>query len=90
MHVAQAARTPSVILYGEYLPTFCTHYPQNIALATQVPCAPYWLTGLRPFALKCMTATAPTMVESSLWRLSRRSAKAHRRRFSRRADPVPQ
>jgi ADP-heptose:LPS heptosyltransferase len=82
MHVAAAVRTPSVILYGGYLPTFCTHYPGNIALATELPCAPCWLTRPCPFAQKCMTAITPPMVENSLWRLWSRSEKApHQRRI---------
>ena len=82
MHVAAAVRTPSVILYGGYLPTFCTHYPGNIALATELPCAPCWLIRPCPFALKCMTAITPPMVENSLWRLWSRSEKApHQRRI---------
>jgi ADP-heptose:LPS heptosyltransferase len=69
MHVAAAANTPCVILYGGYLPPSCTHYSGNIALATDVPCAPCWLCEPCPFELKCMTAITPAAVENSAWSL---------------------
>ena len=69
MHIAAAVNTPCVILYGGYLPTFCTHYARNIALATDVPCAPCWLPTPCPFELKCMTAITPETVENSVWNL---------------------
>jgi ADP-heptose:LPS heptosyltransferase len=69
MHIAAAVNTPGVILYGGYLPTFCTHYAGNIALATDVPCAPCWLPTPCPFELKCMTAITPEAVENSVWSL---------------------
>jgi ADP-heptose:LPS heptosyltransferase len=76
MHVAAAVGTPCVILYSGYLPRFCTHYAQNIALATDVPCAPCWLCEPCPYQLKCMTAITPETVENSVWGLWTASAKA--------------
>ena len=76
MHVAAAVGTPCVILYGGYLPTFCTHYARNIALATDVPCAPCWLCEPCPYQLKCMTAITPETVETSVWGLWTASAEA--------------
>jgi ADP-heptose:LPS heptosyltransferase len=73
MHIAAALGTPSVVLYGGYLPPSCTHYSGDIALATDVPCAPCWLNEPCPFALKCMTAITPATVESSIWSLWARS-----------------
>ena len=74
MHIAAATGTPCVILYGGYLPTSCTHYARNIALATDVPCAPCWLCTPCPYQLRCMTAITPETVEDSVWSLWTTSA----------------
>jgi ADP-heptose:LPS heptosyltransferase len=73
-HIAAAANTPAVIIYGGYEPPKYTAYPNRIALGSNVPCSPCWLTTPCPYDRKCLHAISPKMVEDTVWRLWDQSA----------------
>ena len=73
-HIAAAAGTPGVIIYGGYEPPAYTAYPGRVGLATQVPCSPCWLTSPCPFDRKCLSAISPAAVEAAIWNLWAKSA----------------
>jgi hypothetical protein len=66
-HIAAAAGTPGVIIYGGYEPPAYTAYPGRVGLATQVPCSPCWLSTPCPFDRKCLRAISPAAVEAAIW-----------------------
>jgi ADP-heptose:LPS heptosyltransferase len=68
-HIAAAAGTPAVVIYGGYEPPAYTAYPRRVGLAAQVPCSPCWLTTPCPYDRKCLTAISPATVEAAIWRL---------------------
>jgi ADP-heptose:LPS heptosyltransferase len=68
-HIAAAAGTPGVIIYGGYEPPAYTAYPGRVGLATQVPCSPCWLTSPCPYDRKCLSAISPAAVEAAIWNL---------------------
>lgn len=68
-HIAAAAGTPSVVIYGGYEPPALTEYPGRIGLGSNVSCAPCWLTTPCPYGHKCLRAIAPQTVEAAIWRV---------------------
>jgi ADP-heptose:LPS heptosyltransferase len=71
MHVAAAAGTPSVVIYGGYIGPANTLYPGNVALAAPVTCSPCWLRSPCPFDRQCLSGVSPGDVEEAvrkLWR----------------------
>jgi ADP-heptose:LPS heptosyltransferase len=68
-HIAAAAGTPEVVIYGGYEPLAYTAYPGRVGLTTQVPCSPCWLSTPCPYDRKCLTAISPATVEAAIWRV---------------------
>jgi len=71
MHVAAAAGTPSVVIYGGYIDPANTLYPGNVALTVPVSCSPCWLRSPCPFERRCLSGISPGSVEEAvrkLWR----------------------
>ena len=75
-HIAAAAGTPSVVIYGGYEPPAYTAYPGRVGLATQVACSPCWLATPCPYDRKCLSAISPATVEDAVWSLWAKSALA--------------
>ena len=73
VHVAAAARKPSVVIYGGYEHPLCTPYPENEPLYNPVDCAPCWLREPCPFDRKCLSGITPDAVEAAVWRVWARS-----------------
>jgi len=65
MHVARAYDVPSIIIYGGYSSPENFRYPNSVAFATDLPCAPCWLTTPCPFSLRCLTEIKVDMVYSA-------------------------
>ena len=76
VHIAAAARRPSVVIYGGYEHPRCTLYPGNIALYTPVACAPCWLREPCPYDRKCLSAISPISVEEAVRRIWAKAAPA--------------
>jgi ADP-heptose:LPS heptosyltransferase len=72
IHVAAAARTPSVVIYGGYEHPINTMYEGNIALYTELECSPCWLRTLCPYDRKCLSAIKVETVEEAVWKIVRR------------------
>ena len=66
VHIAAAARKPSVVICGGYIHPRCTHYPGNIALYTPIACAPCWLREPCPYNRKCLDVISPALVEEAV------------------------
>ena len=62
MHVANAFRIPSVIIFGGYESPAGHFYPLAVSLYSPVPCAPCWLKTACPYDLKCLRMIAPEKV----------------------------
>ncbi len=62
MHIANAFRVPSVIIFGGYESPAGYYYPFAEALYSGVPCAPCWTTVPCPFDLKCLRMISPEKV----------------------------
>ena len=62
MHIANAFRVPSVIIFGGYESPAGYFYPRTSALYGGVPCAPCWTTVPCPYDLKCLRMIAPEKV----------------------------
>jgi ADP-heptose:LPS heptosyltransferase len=75
-HIAAAAGTPGVVIYGGYEPPAYTAYPGRVGLATEPPCAPCWLATPCPYDHKCLRAILPTTVEDAIWSLWSKSGDA--------------
>lgn len=76
VHVAAAAGTPSVVIYGGAEHPSNTAYPNNVALYTGLNCAPCWLTDPCPYGLKCMIAISPETVENAVWSIWQKRTRA--------------
>ncbi len=63
-HIAAAAGTPGVVIYGGYEPAAYTAYPGRVGLATHPSCSPCWLSTSCPYDLKCLRAISPAAVEA--------------------------
>ncbi len=61
MHIANAFRVPSVILFGGYESPAGYGYP-GAFFYSAVPCAPCWLTTACPYDLKCLRMIAPETI----------------------------
>lgn len=66
VHLAAAARKPSVVIARGYEHPQATLYPGNIAFYTGVPCAPCWLREPCPYGRPCLTMISPAAVESAV------------------------
>jgi ADP-heptose:LPS heptosyltransferase len=77
-HIAAAAGTPSVVIYGGYEPPLYTPYPGRLALATHPSCSPCWLQTPCPYDRKCLSAISPATVEDAIWRHWAKSANSER------------
>jgi ADP-heptose:LPS heptosyltransferase len=75
-HIAAAAGTPGVIIYGGYEPPAYTEYPDRVGLATAVDCSPCWLATPCPYDRKCLRAIVPATVEATIWSLWEKCAEA--------------
>lgn len=62
MHLANAYKIPSVIIYGGYESPDGHLYRNAIALASKVPCAPCWLTTPCPYNRACLQDISPRAV----------------------------
>lgn len=62
MHVANAFRVPSVVLFGGYSAPESFGYPRTIALIGETECAPCWLSTPCPFGRRCLTLITPAAV----------------------------
>jgi len=69
MHVAAAAGTPSVVIYGGYIDPENTLYPGNVALAVPVSCSPCWLRTPCPYERRCLSGVSPGAVEEEVRKL---------------------
>ena len=61
MHIANAFRVPSVIIFGGYESPAGYGYP-GATFYSAVPCAPCWTTVPCPYDLKCLRMIAPETV----------------------------
>ena len=61
MHIANAFRVPSVIIFGGYESPVGYGYP-GATFYSPVPCAPCWTTVPCPYDLKCLRMIAPETV----------------------------
>ena len=68
MHLANAFRIPSVIIFGGYESPAGFLYEGMEALFTPVECAPCWLNEPCPYGLKCMKAIRPADVLAAIHR----------------------
>ena len=66
MHIANAFRVPSVIIFGGFTSPDHFQYPRLTALYSPIECAPCWLETACPFALKCMHLIRPERVLESI------------------------
>ena len=62
MHIANAFRVPSVIIFGGYESPAGYFYPFAEAFYSGVPCAPCWTTVPCPYDLKCLRMIPPEKV----------------------------
>jgi ADP-heptose:LPS heptosyltransferase len=62
VHVAAAARIPSVVIYGGFEHPADTSYPGNVNLYTPLPCAPCWLVTPCPYDRQCLREILPHTV----------------------------
>ena len=69
VHVAAAAGTPSVVIYGGTELPANTSYPGNVGLYTALRCSPCWLSAPCPYGTRCLSAITPKTVEEAVWRL---------------------
>jgi ADP-heptose:LPS heptosyltransferase len=69
VHIAAAARRPSVVIFGGYEHPSNTVYPGNESLYTPVSCAPCWLRDPCPYQRKCLSAITPDAVEAAISRI---------------------
>jgi ADP-heptose:LPS heptosyltransferase len=69
VHIAAAARTPSVVIYGGYEHPDGSGYPGNINLYTPLRCAPCWLRTPCPFNRQCLHQILPQQVHAAIKRL---------------------
>ncbi len=69
MHLANAYKIKSVILFGGYESPEGYRYPRTETFYTPVPCAPCWLTSDCPYALKCLRAIEPPAVFKAVQRM---------------------
>jgi ADP-heptose:LPS heptosyltransferase len=72
VHVAAAARVPSVVIYGGFEHPADTSYPGNVDLYTPLPCAPCWLVTPCPYDRRCLREISPQTVEQAIWTVSMR------------------
>lgn len=72
-HIAAAAGRRSVVIYGGFEDPSCSAYDRNVALYTQMPCAPCWLREPCPYDRKCLSAISVGTVEDAVWGLWARS-----------------
>jgi len=70
MHLANAFRVPSAILYGGYEAPEGHRYPRTRAFYRAVPCAPCWLREDCPYHLKCLRMIAVSDVEAAIHALA--------------------
>jgi ADP-heptose:LPS heptosyltransferase len=68
MHIANASRIPSVIIYGGYEAPTGYRYDRSVDFYSPVDCAPCWLITACPYALKCMTTITPEQVFDAICR----------------------
>ena len=68
VHIAAAARKPSVVICGGYEHPRCTLYAGNIALYTPLACAQCWLRDPCPYNRKCLEEISPELVEAAVRR----------------------
>ena len=68
MHIANAYKIPSVVLFGGYEAPDGFDYPFAHRFFTPVDCAPCWLTTPCPFELKCLHAIHPDAVSRAVVR----------------------
>lgn len=66
VHIAAAARVPSVVIYGGYESTACSSYDRNINLGTSLECSPCWLTSSCPINKECLRKISVQMVLESV------------------------
>ncbi|RYD79272.1 MAG: hypothetical protein EOP84_13245, partial [Verrucomicrobiaceae bacterium] len=62
MHLANALRVPSVIIFGGYESPSGHHYSQMTSLYSPVACAPCWLPSECPNSRKCLQMISPAQV----------------------------
>jgi ADP-heptose:LPS heptosyltransferase len=67
VHVAAAAGTPAVVVYGGFEHPLGSSYPGNIDLFTQMPCSPCWLKTPCPYDRECLRRITP----ETAWRAVR-------------------
>jgi ADP-heptose:LPS heptosyltransferase len=73
MHLANARKTPSVIVFGGYERASGYAYSNVIGMEGSVPCAPCWLTTPCTVGLGCLTGISVDAVEAAV--LKQASAK---------------
>ncbi|MCC7054122.1 MAG: glycosyltransferase family 9 protein [Gemmatimonadaceae bacterium] len=54
MHIANAFRVPSVVVFGGYSAPESFRYPRTVALTGPVRCAPCWLSTPCPYGVACL------------------------------------
>lgn len=69
VHIAAAAKVPSVVIYGGYESAACSGYQGNINLGTSLNCSPCWLTSPCPISKECLSNIAVEVVLESVKKL---------------------
>jgi lipopolysaccharide transport system ATP-binding protein len=62
VHIAAAAGTPAVVIFGGFEHPVGSSYPGNIDLFTQLPCSPCWLKTPCPYDRECLRRISPEAV----------------------------
>jgi ADP-heptose:LPS heptosyltransferase len=66
VHVAAAARVPSVVIYGGFEHPTDTAYPGNVNFYTPLHCAPCWLVTPCPYDKQCLREIHPPAVHRAI------------------------
>ncbi len=68
MHLANAYRVPSIIIFGGYESPEGYGYPRSKIFQTSAPCSPCWRQTC-PYDVKCLTVISPNSVHEAAFQL---------------------
>jgi len=83
VHIAAAARVPSVVIYGGYELVSCSGYEENINLDASMKCSPCWLTTPCPVNKECLgKISVQTVLDSVKQTLDSKAVRNNNPNFS--------